>query len=72
MASIDIRIKGDEEVTDIVFADQLNTSSYGMQRLEKYSDDMMKIHWDGDYGYIAFKDVDNMIEALQKAKEIWQ
>lgn len=72
MSTIDIRDTGQAKVTRIIFRDEHPTQCPAVE-LTKYSDEMIQLvdeDGDGD-DRICFEDIDNVIKALQKAKELW-
>lgn len=73
MAKLDIRNEIVEPVTEIVFADREANAKFKLTSLSKgtNSHDLVRVNWDGDYAYVKHADIDNMIAALKKAKELW-
>ena len=63
---IDIRNPSDVEITKIKFAD----GEYIKRVI--YGDKVIEIETAGNYSVeIYMRDIDNLIKALQKAKELW-
>lgn len=76
MSILDIRSPQKEEVTQIKFTDtsMSDNGEYLANLIENSTSDGMfrLVDCDGDgTSYISFKDLDNFIAALHKAKELW-
>lgn len=64
MAVLDIRELPSDPVTSIIFASGSQIEQHSVQSLGIQD-------CDGDYISVSYKDIDNLIKALQKAKELW-
>jgi hypothetical protein len=72
MAKLDIRNAAPDEVAEVVFADKSGDTNYMLYKLAKSSDaDLFRAEFENDYAYVRYDDIDNLILALQKAKELW-
>lgn len=70
MSRIDIRFPT-EQPDMIFFADDSNDTSFMLTHLQQFSGESLKVHWADDYAFLRYADIDNMVKALQKAKELW-
>lgn len=71
MATLDIRNATDDEITHIQFGSFHNTCG-GIVALSSNTDEISIQDKEEDInGYIRIDDIDNLILALQKAKELW-
>lgn len=72
MSTLDIRRITEGRIKAIVFAD-IDTAGTGKAvRLEKQFPDQVSIVTQGkDNIHVKYKDVDNLIAALKKAKDLW-
>jgi hypothetical protein len=71
MATLDIRTIGDEPITEIKFGEGDNENSSAVSKRFGHQEVILIDRDDDSSGYIAIKDIDNLILALQKAKELW-
>lgn len=73
MSTLDIRRMTEGRIKAIVFADRDTAGTGKAVRLEEQFPDQVAIVTQGnDNIHVKYKDVDNLIAALKKAKELWQ
>lgn len=69
MSTLDIR-KSKEEVDNVVFADKKINGQYLIAVVKPHNNQCITLEGDGNADvYVAKKDLDNFIKALQYAKE---
>jgi GT2 family glycosyltransferase len=69
MAAIDVR--ENQPIDTIIFADEEATSA-GAYKLENYcSNEIVILNNNDESVYLKHSDIDNLIAALHKAKELW-
>ena len=71
MTTLDIRKTGDEPITEIKFGDGNNINSCALEKRIGCQEVILLDRNVDPSGYIAINDIDNLILALQKAKELW-
>jgi len=74
MATLDIRIMSELTVDEILFykSSECNALSSIKQSLNRHTKSVVFKNCKGDsVGFVEVVDIDNLILALQKAKELW-
>ena len=70
MSTIDIRSETSQPIREIVFADNNSECAYYLSYIHHTQE--MYLHSDDTCHPIRVSDIDNLIKALNKAKEIWK
>lgn len=70
MATLDIRSIG-EEITHIQFGDYENGTAGVIRQSTNEKEIFLQNDCEHVRGYVRLSDIDNLILALQKAKEMW-
>lgn len=71
MATLDIRHQQEGEITEIAFGSGYNSNSCKVVKASIEDEVILHDHSSFSTGFIAISDIDNLILALQKAKELW-